>query len=333
MQRAGPLTGLRSLVSEFGIPLEDVLSGLSVEPDDLIPDKFLPFSDVLEILDRASRLTGCPTLGLRLGSRFDHNILGIIGALMQTAPTLAHALEDFVSWQMGNSRAATAYLVPFGPDFFLGYGVCVGNGPGVVQIYDLGVAVACNFVRALSGGLATPETVLLGHRGVGTELEHSKVFRAPVEFSQTHTGLILTGGSIGSPNPGADRHEHRRLTTLLQTRRQVDPHSVSEQVQHILRSAVQLGDATVAPIAARLEMHPRTLERRLADEGTTFENLRNDVRRMIACQLLELSDVPIGEIGSILSYSAHSSFTHAFSRWTNMSPSAWRDQAVRRKNF
>lgn len=76
-------------------------------------------------------------------------------------------------------------------------------------------------------------------------------------------------------------------------------------------------------IAGELHLDPRTLRRKLGDEGTSFRELIAGVRRARAEQMLS-TDVPIEIIARHLGYAETASFTHAFTRWTGLSPSAFR---------
>jgi AraC-like DNA-binding protein len=71
-------------------------------------------------------------------------------------------------------------------------------------------------------------------------------------------------------------------------------------------------------------MHERTLNRRLAAEGTNFRRIREDVRLEAACQLLENSDRPVFQVADVLGYSDATAFTRAFRRWAGVSPAQWR---------
>jgi len=68
----------------------------------------------------------------------------------------------------------------------------------------------------------------------------------------------------------------------------------------------------------------RTLRRRLADEGTSYRVLREEVSAMLALELLQTVGLSVGQVASRLGYSDPVSFTHAFTRWTGTSPSALR---------
>ncbi len=77
-------------------------------------------------------------------------------------------------------------------------------------------------------------------------------------------------------------------------------------------------------MVAHLKMNVRTLSRRLAAERTRFRAILDDIRYVMARQLLVVTDMPIGDIAQALSYSAHPSFIAAFCRWSDAAPSEWR---------
>jgi AraC-like DNA-binding protein len=73
-----------------------------------------------------------------------------------------------------------------------------------------------------------------------------------------------------------------------------------------------------------LGIHPRTLERRLAEDSAVFETLKDEVRLAAACELLALTDLPASDIAASLGYATPSAFVRAFRRWTGRPPIAWR---------
>jgi AraC-like DNA-binding protein len=80
----------------------------------------------------------------------------------------------------------------------------------------------------------------------------------------------------------------------------------------------------MAAVAVEMGLHPRTLRRRLADEGETFEHLRDDVRFAVARELIELTGIPISEVADFLGFSSLAVFSRAFRRWSGASPLEWR---------
>jgi AraC-like DNA-binding protein len=79
-----------------------------------------------------------------------------------------------------------------------------------------------------------------------------------------------------------------------------------------------------AAVARRLHVSPRTLHRRLADDGTSYRDLRDAVRRERAMHLLEKTDKSIAEVAAALGYSEPSAFFRAFVAWTGVAPSLYR---------
>ena len=77
-------------------------------------------------------------------------------------------------------------------------------------------------------------------------------------------------------------------------------------------------------MADLLAMHRRTLSRRLKDSGSGYRTITNEIRFEIARQLLDETDVSLGQSAAALGYSEASAFTRAFRRWSGQTPSDWR---------
>ena len=71
-------------------------------------------------------------------------------------------------------------------------------------------------------------------------------------------------------------------------------------------------------------MSNRTLQRRLGDEGTTYQRLLNEVRKDSARRLLVETELDAGEIAFLLGFAELNSFTRAFQNWEGMTPKRWR---------
>jgi AraC-like DNA-binding protein len=86
------------------------------------------------------------------------------------------------------------------------------------------------------------------------------------------------------------------------------------------------GKDSLRQVARAVGLHPRSLERHLKAEGASFDALRDEVRFVLAKELLALTSLPVGEIGASLNYGSHSSFVHAFQRWAATTPTKWRQK-------
>src|ERR687898_744044 len=100
--------------------------------------------------------------------------------------------------------------------------------------------------------------------------------------------------------------------------------SLVMDVRRVLRTALLRDTCSAAGIARLFSMHRRTMSRHLLTRGLTFRQVANEVRFEIACELLENTDMALGQIAAALRYSEPSAFTRAFRRWCGQSPSDWR---------
>jgi AraC-like DNA-binding protein len=84
---------------------------------------------------------------------------------------------------------------------------------------------------------------------------------------------------------------------------------------------------SLAAVADQLHVDARTLQRRLAREGTSFRELLDQARRRRATELLLTTDDSIREIATRLGYAETSTLTHAFARWHGTTPTNFRSVA------
>lgn len=95
------------------------------------------------------------------------------------------------------------------------------------------------------------------------------------------------------------------------------------QLKQLIQDRLPDGDPSQEDIAQRLSMTTRSLQRRLADDGTTYREILNDLRHKLALEYLSQGIYSISEVAYLLGFAELSAFTRAFKRWTGVSPSAW----------
>ena len=77
-------------------------------------------------------------------------------------------------------------------------------------------------------------------------------------------------------------------------------------------------------VASQMALHPRTLQRMLKEQGSSFSSLLESVRKAIATERLSNSAVPIIQLSDYLGYADNTAFTRAFKRWYGTTPKQWR---------
>jgi AraC-like DNA-binding protein len=327
-QRVGVLAGLPALVSELGGSTEQVFAGSGLAASELRPDRYISMSLFVELLERAVTTTGRPDFALQLGLRQSPLSLGPVGRLMTLAPTLGHALSDFVSFQINNSRGAAVYLHRIGDDFALGIGIYGRTHPVSSLPYDLSMGVGCSLVRELTQGHTAPQEIMLNRREPKDPAPYHRLAQCPVRFDQTQCCIILSKQQLAHKLPSVDTAARAILLSQLNEALSRAPWGVSGKVRHALRPALLQGRDSLREVARALDLHHRSLERHLKNEGASFDAIKDEVRFTLARELLALTSLPVGEIGASLSYGSHSSFVHAFQRWAATTPTKWRQEFV-----
>ncbi len=98
-----------------------------------------------------------------------------------------------------------------------------------------------------------------------------------------------------------------------------------ETVRTVIADLFPSGHPTLENVASALDVSPRTLQRRLADNGLTFTQVIDEVRFVSARQLITKHH-KLADVATQLGYADAGSFTRAFERWTGMSPQKYRNQ-------
>jgi AraC-like DNA-binding protein len=113
--------------------------------------------------------------------------------------------------------------------------------------------------------------------------------------------------------------------------KQVVGAALSDRVRRACRRRIveQELAPTLGRLAADLELSPATLRRRLEVEGTTWQQLKDAVRRELALHYLGDASLTVDEIAARLGFNDPSTFYRAFRKWTGHAPGAWRQQAGR----
>jgi AraC-like DNA-binding protein len=315
------------MLAEHGVPLADVLDGTGIVPEDLRYGGFVPYVAGVAALERAALLTGRDDFGLRLGLRQTLSALGPVGKVMRHSATLGEALRLFVRLQIGNSTGAASYLQKMSGAMAFGYYAYRVSGKPSKQLHDLVIAAGVRFITELSHGKAKIEEIHTIRPRPASLQVYQSLGSAPILFGQSQTCVVLSDAAMSLPLPEASPEKTESGLINIQSLINRAPIGIEGRVRHMVGPMLQLEKHALANIARHLEMQPRTLQRLLREEGTTFEAIRDDVRYSAARDLLAMTQLPVLEIALSLGFSTPSAFIRAFERWSGTTPARWRSQA------
>lgn len=156
-------------------------------------------------------------------------------------------------------------------------------------------------------------------------VELTRVFGRTLRFGAPVSELLFDASVLDFPQPSAEP----RLLALLDDQIEgliaaLPDELASSRVRRAIVELLPDREPTLALVAGRLHLGARSLQRRLSDEGTTFGELLDKLRRDHAVRYLRDGRIAIGEIAFLLGFSEVSAFNRAFRRWTGTTPSAYR---------
>ncbi|NMF89915.1 AraC family transcriptional regulator [Aromatoleum petrolei] len=155
--------------------------------------------------------------------------------------------------------------------------------------------------------------------------EYGFLYPGPVSFEQPVSALYFEASQLATPI----RQDRRSLAQFLARAPgdwmfvAFEKHPTSQKVREHLRPRLS-HPITAAQTASALHLSLRTLTRRLAAEGTTFQAIKDELRRDAAIQLLTKTDTPIAVIGQEIGFEDPNTFHRAFRKWTGSTPGAYR---------
>jgi len=147
----------------------------------------------------------------------------------------------------------------------------------------------------------------------------------PVEFDQPECALVLSPALLDkriSQNEQTLRHFMRHPVLLMLTQHYARNSWTARVRELIARNMLTMPE--LPEVAARLELHPQTLRRRLSSEGTTFKEIKNQLRRDTALHYLGKQGLSIEDIAHRAGFSESSAFIRAFKGWTGVTPYSYR---------
>ena len=200
-----------------------------------------------------------------------------------------------------------------------------GSGIAPPMLVDASLAWMCRIASIGSEGAIRPVRVALTRAESPGKLL-SQYFGCDIRFNSAKDVLVFPKEALETRF--ASHHPEMRelmtpgLEAALRTRAAAE--SLAQQVRNLLVKGMGGKRLSVEFVAKELRIGVRTLQRRLEDEGTTYQRLLDEVRQSTARHLLTTTDLDTGEIAFVLGFEELNSFTRAFQGWEGTSPGRWR---------
>lgn len=310
-----------ALFAQAGIREED-----ANDPKTLVPEAV--YYSLLETLAAAE----APEIGfhMRAAGSMTCADFGAIGLAWKSAPTLRRSFQRLDRYARAFNTSSTFRLVEQD-------GLCMWThrrtepkrqGMFLSTEGTLGTYVA--LCRESTFAENRPQAIQFSHaEAAGSRAALEAYFRCPVTFGADIDAIVLPVDRLDQPNAVGDESIWQFLTSHIEETLVEHEHEETPERRVVLQIADMLSDGVppLPSVAGGLGMSARTLQRRLAEHGVTYQNLVNQARLELARSLMEETDYSLAEIAFLTGFSEQSAFSRAFKRWAGQTPGAFRSQS------
>jgi AraC-like DNA-binding protein len=278
-----------------------------------------------DLFEAAVALTGDRLFGLHFGERLQLAALGIVGTVIRNSRTIGEALENCAAYTplltdlfdltvAAHPGGFVVRLLPFA-ERLQGFPLLKKH------ILELSMAFVLHEMDGLLLVKMRPASVQLPCSGEDLR-EYLRVFRIGEVVDGTDYVLAFPYASLNEPILTADYALQQVLVQRLaaSNRQYPDVHSVSRRLVQLMKGNSYLGVPELGEMAANLHMSARTLQRKLREEGVSYQQLAEAVRKKLAMDYLSAGGQSIKQVSFMLGYNDPGAFARAFKKWMGVTP-------------
>lgn len=305
-------------------------TGLRADALDPLPPS-LAADHYVRLLDAGAELAGDPHFGLHVGECVKLGTYTVYGLILLSCRDFGQALQQTLRFEgLAHDLGRSALGVENGMAEYAWHSAMPAASRHLVESVFAGIQV---FGHWLAGTRLPPAQVEFAHAAPEDSSEHRRIFGDAVSFGSDRHRARFDAALLAWPVRNADvslypvLQQHAEQLLQEKRRTQSDGGMVATVRAAIVRHLAQ-DRARLSVIAEEMGVTPRTLQRKLAEAGVSFQQLLDRTRHQLAEDYLRQGKLSLTEIAFMLGYQEQSSFCHAFKEWTGMNPGAYRTQGA-----
>ena len=318
--QATPARALFAMIDAYGrlgYEVAPLIAAAGLRPlDREDPDAVVACAVYETVIERACQQRALPNMALRLAAETPIGAYPLLDYLVVASGSVSEGFRQLVRYlRLYNAPVAFELCEDEDPIRV------VLHSPGNPFVLEYNISLAVLHFRRETEDRLRPVGVNLPHRPDDVA-EFEQLLGCPVRPEAGWCGLELPPSSWRLPL----RRRDPLLRGLLQTQADQivaaleENEGLSGNVRRLLAPRMAGGDTRIEAIARELATSARTLQRRLADDGTSYQELLDETRRDAAERFLADSSLSVGEVGHLLGYSEPAAFHRAFKRWRGTTP-------------
>lgn len=286
------------------------------------------YRQAVGLLELAARELDCPDFGLRLAARqLGSGVFGPLGVAMKNSQTFGEAVAYVREHTYAHSLAARIWHERRGTMVFVGHDILLDRLPSRSQAMEHIMMSGHLSAMEITGGRARARRIHFRHQPISPLSVYRRQFGCEVRFGLDEDGVLYSDHDLACRIVDANAEAYAAVTSFIDTgfARQHPP--IHAQARGVMMRLLASGNSTNARVAGELGLHMRTLHRRLKAEGTSFQALKDEVRREALLYYIRQTRLDFARISERLGFAEQSVMTRSCNRWFGMSPTRLRAQA------
>ncbi len=329
--RATVLNGLEDVLSGYDLNLADLISEFDI-PSSALKDSSILISLVSynELLNRLVTITGDNSIGLELvlTTKKAMDNIGPLALILKLGDTTGECVKNALQFLKYHSNGIAIEVIEC-PEKKIGELRYTALSPlsELRQLSENAIGLACTAMRFLvSDDGQNPISVSFQHQKPKDTHLHERFFSCPVSFNQPTNSMFFDLELLRLETIGADRQITDVIFSYLQGEiEKVEAKlSMSDSINALISQLLPSGQFSIELIAKAMLLHPKAIQRKLAEEGTSYTEILKNVRQKTAERLLSETGIPITNVAALCGYANSVAFNTAFKKWHNSSPGEYR---------
>jgi AraC-like DNA-binding protein len=313
---------------ERDVAIEPLLQRAGLSPK--LGHNRIPALTQSRFLELAAEALNDPVFGLHLAEKTNPRAAGLLFYVASAAKDVAEALSLFSRYFRIANEAVRLKITQTAQEAAVEIDFFADERDNNRQNREFGIALFVKALREVAGRKISPISVSFAHFRNSDLPKFKSFYRCPVEFGAAHDQLLFSSEMLAAPLITEDHYLLETLRPICDEaaeQRRTPKHTLRAIVEDLMQRMLPHGKAKRQTIAQALLMSERTLTRKLAQEGTSFDKVLDEVRRSLALQYINEREISFSQISWLLGYEGATSFNHAFRRWTGKSPAEMRKEA------
>ncbi len=316
---------INQILQEEGYATDSWISQAGIKQQDLLdPNGFISFEQIEKLLTNKEIVSSFNYVGLLLGQKLTMSAHGIVGHLAMAGKTYLDGLKLFERFTKIRTQLVSLRLEITDDFLIIHFDTCVEHPLLHHILADSTLSGSYHLIGQFVGNRHAVHSVEFNYSKPDDMTSHEACFDCPMVFGN-HLRILINIDAVSqvsiSSNPVVLKTAQQQCEMIF--KELSNPDSITERVLALLQATPEYC-FNQQHLAECMAMSARTLRRKLADEGSHYQQLVDQAQQLQATSYLDNTDWSIDEIASLMVYSDASSFNKAFNRWLGCSAASYR---------